>query len=171
MPVERMFPKFLPIMALGALTVLAGCGRSDPAVGDCGPVRERYVLGGQLDETIEHFSTYDLETRYRIYMCSNQGILPHRGLHTLFAEGGEEAANFLARKLEGSNYDLTIYNIVVVFATMQTMRTFDATTDPVLMELIERKVALLEGAHREWADKYLQTIRNGPGSTLPVPAN
>jgi hypothetical protein len=162
--------RFIP--ALSALILMGSCGGeggSDPAVGACVPVRERYLLGGRLGDTIRHFGGYDLETRYRIYICANQGTFPaqHFGLESEFAEGGEDAAHFLAAKLDDATYDLTIYDIVVVFAVMQSMRTYDATTDPALMVLIEQKVSQLEGALRESGEMYLETIRSGPGTPLP----
>jgi hypothetical protein len=142
------------------------CGRNDPALGDCGAVRSHYPAWPD-----ERWRSYDLETQYRIYLCANQGVLPHRGGEALVADGGAPMAHFLATKLDATNYDLTIENIVVVFAVMQTNRTYDATTDPALMSLLERKVASLTGpgdsALHEYAVLYLQTIRAGPGAPLP----
>jgi hypothetical protein len=161
-----------PIVALSLVIFMVSCGGeggSDPAVGACVPIRERYLLGGRFGDTVRHFSEYDLETRYRIYICANQGTFPaqHFGLESEFAEGGEDAARFLAAKLEDATYDLTIYDIVAVFAFMQTRRTYDATTDPALMALIEQKVGHLEGALRESGEMYVETIRGGPGTPLP----
>lgn len=155
---------------LGALVLVTSCLRHDPAVGNCSALRRAYLSEDRLGETLERFDTYDLETRYRIYICAVQSLHPPLALMTVrFAEGGEEAGHFLAHKLELTTYDLTIFDIVVAFAMMQTNRTFDASLDAALMSLIERKVSLLEGSRREWAERYLQTIRSGPGAPLPVP--
>ena len=147
------------------------CVPSNPEISDCGAVRARYLFGGdRFSQTIQQFESFDLETRYRIYICGSQGY-PRRDLADLFAEGGAEAAHFLADKLGETTYRPTIYDIVVVFALMQSMRTFDATSDPAIMTLVERKVSILDGSQREWGERYLQTIRNGPGAPLPVPKN
>ena len=151
---------------LVCMVVAASCGRYDPALGDCNAVRSQYP-----SFPAERWRTYDFETQYRVYMCANQGVHPHRGGETLLAAGGAPMARFLAIKLEATDYDLTIENIITVFAVMQSMRTFDATTDPALMNLLERKVSSLarpeDRSVREWSERYLQTIRAGPGAPLP----
>ncbi|MFO1018809.1 MAG: hypothetical protein U1E03_14530 [Hyphomonadaceae bacterium] len=151
------------------LILIAGisscAGGADPALGDCRAVRAQY----SLDANAWH--AYDFETQYRIYMCANQDVLPHRGGETLLADEGADMAHFLARKLDATNYDLTIHEIVAIFAVMQTRRTFDATADPALMALLDRKVASLtgpgDGAIRESAEHLLKTIQGGPGAPLP----
>ena len=153
--------------ALLLMAMIAGsCGRSDPELGNCSAVRAQY---GQVPG--DEWTHYDLDTQYRIYLCNNQGVHPHKGGGEVLARGGAEMAHFLARKLEATTYDLTIYDIVQVFAAMQTMRTFDATSDPSLMALIERKISPLNRSEdrsiREYAERYLQTIRGGPGTPLP----
>jgi hypothetical protein len=153
--------------AIFFMAVMAtACGRNDPSVGDCGAVRSQYP-----EWPDERWRSYDLETQYRIYICANQGVLPHRGGEALIAAGGAPMAHFLAAKLDATNYDLTIEDIVIVFAVMQTNRTYDATTDPALMALLQRKVASLSGpgdsAVREWSERYLHTIQTGPGAPLP----
>lgn len=150
-----------------AAVFLASCSRPDPAVGNCRAVRNEY-LGARQDETWERFNTYDLETRYRIYICNSQGpVHPGVSFSWNFAQGGEEVAQFLADQLEATNYEATIYDIVVVFAMMQSLSTFDATQDPEMMALLEHKVAQLAGPRRASGERYLQTIRDGPGAQLP----
>jgi hypothetical protein len=156
------------IAALTVLTLVVSCeGRGDPTIGSCSPIRERY-FGDRFDDTFRHFQEFDLETRYRIFICAKRGM-PWPGLEfgIEFAEGGAEVGAFLAGKLQDTTYDLTIYDIVVVFALMQSMQTYDATTDPALMTLIEQKVEQLDGALREYGEEYVETIRGGPGTPLP----
>jgi hypothetical protein len=152
--------------AIVALIFVSGCLRSDPAVGSCDDLL-RGDRGDREREVHQQFNTYPLETRYRLYICGSQAAHAPWGLEVPFAEGGEEAARFLSTKLEETTYDPTILDIVVVFAMMQTMQTFDATTDPHLMQTIEERITLLDGPLRESAELYLQTIRQGPGAPLP----
>jgi hypothetical protein len=146
---------------LAALALVAGCFRRDPAVGDCGALL-RGDRGAREQQVIEEFNTYPLETRYRLYICGSQAAHTPWGLEEPFAEGGEEAARFLERKLEATEYDATISDIIAVFWIMRQRGTFDATSDPALMALLERKVASLDGAMRENGEWYLQGIRDGP---------
>ncbi len=89
---------------------------------------------------------------------------PPWGLAAPFADGGETAARFLARELEATEYDATVLDIIVVFWMMRQRDTFNASSDPALMELLERKVASLHGAMRENGETYLQEIRDGPAA-------
>lgn len=118
--------------------------------------------GEHQGDTYLQFNNYDLETRYRLYICGKQALHAPWGLEVPFARGGEEAARFLEQKLEETEHAATIYDIVVVFTTMRELGTFDASVDPALMNLIEQKIGQLDGALREYGERNLQTIRNGP---------
>lgn len=149
------------VVSLVALTLVASCFRPDPAVGDCGALL-RGDRGERERQVSEEFNSYPLETRYRFYICGRQAAHAPWSLSWEFAEGGEEAARFLQRKLEATEYDLTIHDIVAVFWMMRQRGTFDASSDPALMDLLERKVATLDEVSRAYDERYLQEIRDGP---------
>lgn len=150
------------VVPLFALAVLIGCFRPDPVVGDCDALLRGDRNGEREAQVIRDFNTYPLEARYRLYICGSQNAHPSWGLEWPFAEGGEEAARFLTRKLEATEYDATISDIIVVFWAMRQRGTFDASTDPALMSLIDRKVASLDGALRNYGETYVREIRDGP---------
>lgn len=150
----------LTILLCIDLALVSGCFRPDPAVGDCGALL-RGDRGQRERQVHEQFNSYPLETRYRLYICGSQAAHAPWGLEVPFAEGGEEAARFLERKLEITEYDATIADIVAVFWMMSRLGTFDASNDVTLMQLLERKVETLNGAMRETGEMHLRDIRAG----------
>lgn len=155
------------IAALAALAVVFGCSQSDPAVGDCDALL-RGDRGERESQVHQQFNSYPLETQYRFYICGSQAAHPPWGLERQLAQGGAEAARFLARELNATDYHPTILDIVVAFAAMRDAGTFDATTDPALMALLERKVAQLNAPQdrslRQSAEMCMHTIRSGQHS-------
>jgi len=147
------------VYLIGGLVALGACSSADPAVGSCAPVFENYL---SLPNPQESFPTYPVETQYRMLICGSQAMHPPILLADKFAMEGEAVVSFLAVKLEQTDYEATIRDIVDVFAAMTTYATYDVKSDQELMQLIRTKVALLQGAFREHADAQLTLIE---GST------
>ena len=76
------------IGSLVALTLVFGCFRPDPVVGDCSALL-RGARGERELQVIQQFNTYPLETRYRLYICGSQAAHAPLGLQVPFAQGGE----------------------------------------------------------------------------------
>lgn len=156
------------LVALVALTFASGCLQPDPAVGDCDALL-RGDRGERERQVAQEFNSYPLETRYRLYICGRQAAHAPWALQVPFAEGGEDAARFLEHKLESTDYDATVLDILIAFWTMRQIGSFDASSDPALMQLLEQRVTNLDGAMRESGEKYLQEIRDGSAARTPQP--
>lgn len=133
----------------------------DPAVGDCSHLLQD-IMGNIRATLICSLTTMTWRRATDYTSVASKLCMAPWGLEVPFARGGEEAARFLEQKLEETEHAATIYDIVVVFTTMRELGTFDASVDPALMNLIEQKIGQLDGALREYGERNLQTIRNGP---------
>ncbi|WP_155950980.1 hypothetical protein [Rhodanobacter sp. OR87] len=102
-----------------------------------------------LRERIATFDSYDLGSQYEIFICGNQVIHPPAiYLAESFAKEGAAAVPLLKKKLAQADDDLTVRDIVLVFAGMQRQRSYDVSKDADLVRLIVEK---LNGMHDpEW---------------------
>ena len=122
------------------LIINSGCNYYfdvDPQVHNCQAVRDAYMPA--RPET--PFTSYDLETQYRIYTCANQyGEPPLLGYAKReFASEGEQAARFLEHNLRASNHDKTTRD------------------DDALMQMLDSKIQ--SDSDRRLAEEDLSEIR------------
>jgi hypothetical protein len=147
---------FVAVVLVAALAV-GGCAPNvDPEVRDCPRLFDTYLVRGVQTETIRRFNSLDMETRYRIYICSHQYTHPPLlGLETYFARDVEAAA-FLESKLQQAEHDLTIRDIVDVFVEMSEQNSYDVAGDADLMELLQRKSAQIR--EPQWRNYTMQRL-------------
>lgn len=148
------------LIAFGA-TALASCGhpRADPAVGDCSAIARKYFEDQTLLVTRQQFSSYDLDTQYKIFVCGNQYEIPSFNLQIEFANEGARAVPFLQEKLRQSEVDLTTWDIVGVFSLMSASHQYDVRQDPSVMSLLRDKVRAIHDPNmRSAAQSQLDMI-------------
>ena len=141
------------IVALLFLIGVCGCSRVDPAIRDCGGVREAYL---EFLPSTERFTEYDLEIQYMIFICGSQSQHPPLLFTNAMASEGEVAARFLARKLAESNHDLTTRDILDVYVEMASQGSYDVRGDVALMALLERKVQSMRPS--VWRDRSIEKL-------------
>jgi hypothetical protein len=112
-----------------------------------------------LQQTIDDFTSQNLDMQYTIYLCGNQFMHPPK-LHLAmpFASEGEKAAVFLTQKLEQAD-DLTTRDIILVFAEMTRQNSYDVQGDARLMETLKKRVQSIKDDYwREHANNLLLEI-------------
>ena len=106
------------------------------------------------------FESYDFETQYKIYICGQQcREPPDMGLAIPFARQGGRIVQPLKSKLQSTDNDQIISEIIFVFGVMSASGTYDVAGDKALMsELREKTSAIRDPAWRKMAEKDLQFI-------------
>jgi hypothetical protein len=96
------------------------------------------------------FEKQDFDTQYKIYIYGSQEIEPpDMGLAWVLAKQGGKIVQPLEAKLEAADDDLTIRDIVLVFAAMSQLETYDVAGDkPLMQKLLEKQGAVKDPA---WA--------------------
>ena len=126
------------LLSLGA----AGCwgGRNHVRGYDCSELAKIFFRK-PIKTTIAEFGDYDVEKQYAIYICGNQYMHPPMiHLAEPFASEGEKIVDFLKARLLEADDDLTVRDIVVVFAEMRIQKTYNVAGDGDLMEIMQEKV-------------------------------
>lgn len=114
----------------------------------CGPWLSTFY-GKPLKERITTFESYNLENQYQIFICGNQVVHPPAiYLAEPFAKQGVIVVPLLKLKLENADDDLTVRDIVLVFAEMHRQHSYNVSEDTGLVKLMIEKV---NGMHdSEW---------------------
>ncbi|WP_157798683.1 hypothetical protein [Dyella ginsengisoli] len=138
------------MVIIAASLLVAGCGfaANSHLRNTCDPWLDTFYKK-PLRERIDTFDSYDLGSQYQIFICGNQVIHPPAiYLAESFAKEGGGAVPLLKTKLVQADDDLTVRDIVLVFAEMQRQRSYDVSKDADLVRLIVEKV---NGIHDpEW---------------------
>jgi hypothetical protein len=102
------------------------------------------IYGEKSLQHREHeFSKYDVGKQYAIFICGNQYVHPPMMyLAELLAKEGGKVVAFLKMKLLAVKDDLTVRDLIFVFAEMNRLKTYNVAADHELMNLI---VERLEG--------------------------
>ena len=139
----RLMAMVLLLQALG-ITFLAA---AEPDRRTCQRLARTYFKM-PLRQTITEFTSHTLPEQYAIYICGNQYMHPP-ALHLAapFASEGASAAALLHTKLAVASDDLTIRDIVRVFAEMKRLHSYDVASDRELMSLMERKSKAVSSAY------------------------
>lgn len=146
------------LLSLGA----AGCwgGRNHVRGYDCSELAKTFFRK-PLKATIAEFGDYDVEKQYAIYICGNQYMHPPMiHLAEPFAREGEKVVDFLKARLLETDDDLTVRDIVVVFAEMRIQKTYNVAGDGDLMKIIQEKVSSMKNPDwRRLSEQELNEIR------------
>jgi hypothetical protein len=94
-----------------------------------------------VKDRIETFSRYSFDEQYAIYLYGNQiQHPPALYLADPFAAEGKGVVDALAKRLAGTSDDLTIRDLVIVFAAMNRQKTYDVRGDGRLRKLVTESV-------------------------------
>lgn len=133
---------FAKLALVTATLLVAGCSfAANSRLRDtCDPWLNTFYQKS-LRERIATFDSYDLKNQYQIFICGNQVIHPPAiYLAEPFAKQGAAAVPLLKTKLAQADDDLTIRDIVLVFAEMQRQHSFNVYEGSGLVKLITEKV-------------------------------
>ena len=131
----------------------------------CRGVPKGFVLMSPDKQRVE-FEKYDFDTQYRIFICSQQKVEPPElELATLFASKGTAIIKPLESKLNETNEDRTIRDIVFVFSEMSRQGTYEVASDKSLMdELQEKTNAIRDPTVRFTTEESLHRIQTKSGN-------
>jgi hypothetical protein len=144
-------------VCLGMMLLLFSC--------TCGGVPNSFFLLPNEQRDAE-FQKYDLETQYKIYICGQKREPPMFGLASPLAREGGRIVPLLKMKLEGTDNDLRIRDIVRLFREMNDLGTYNVAGDKSLMEELQSKVGEMKDPDwRKVTEKMLIEIREKPPET------
>lgn len=115
-----------------------------------------------LKEQIASFPRYEFEDQYSIYIYGNQVRHPPAiYLAEPFAQKGESIVKGLSSHLERADDDLTVRDIVLVFAEMNRQGTYSVRKNMPLMQLIVKSVAKMKDlGWKATSEKELAAIKS-----------
>jgi hypothetical protein len=124
-----------------SLIMVFGCGSVQASMPHVCRLWINSFYKKSLKDRISMFNSYDLNSRYNIYVCGNQFVHPPAiYLASTFASKGADIVSFLKEKLLQSDDDLTVRDIILVFAEMTRLNTYAVSKDFSLMNLINKKL-------------------------------
>ncbi len=111
-------------------------------------------------EQVRLFKKYSLDEQYDIFLFGNQVVHPPAiYLARPFAEQGPTIVPFLKAKLESTQNDVTIRDIVMVFSELAELKLYSFSYDSALLVLIDKKVNDMKGIWKETTLKMVSEIR------------
>ena len=134
----------------------------------CGGVSNDFFLMPMEQRDVE-FQKYDIETQYKIYICGQQREPPMLELSSPFAREGGRIVPLLKLKLESTDNDLRIRDIVRLFREMNDLGTYNVAADKSLMEELRSKVSeMKDPAWQKVTENMLLKIREkSPTNSKP----
>jgi len=113
------------------------------------------------NEQIKHFNDYNLDEQYELFIFGNQVVHPPAiYLADLLAEQGPGIIPFLTAKLQATQDEITIRDIMTVFEYMAQRKVYDFTQDTELITLMEQRVNKMDGLWKGTALEMLSNIRS-----------
>ena len=102
-----------------------------------------------FETRITDFTRRELLDQYTIFICGNQFMHPPaQYLAEPFASRGGEIVPFLKEKLAQAQDDLTVRDIVLVFAEMGRQRSYDVSKDVDLIRQMREAAARMK--NQDW---------------------
>jgi len=147
-------------LALMVALISTSCTSSDGVMSDKTPVKLRQVFVAPIDQQLETFPSYDFETQYRLYIYGNQKVEPP-ALYLIrpFAAEGATIVEPLQRRFVMASDEATIRDIVLVFADMKHLGSYDVTGDKALMDMMWQRVGRMKDEFwREFCERELRSL-------------
>jgi hypothetical protein len=143
---------FRPAWKLGTLAVawLAGCtvASGSRETSNCQELATTFFRQ-PFETRITDFTHRELLDQYTIFICGNQFMHPPaQYLAEPFARRGGEIVPFLKEKLAQAQDDLTVRDIVLVFAEMGRQRSYAVSKDIDLIRQMREAAARMK--NQDW---------------------
>jgi len=116
------------------------------------------------EDRLSRLRQYSLEDQYKIYRYGNDKIEPpFTDLAAPIAERGAAAIPFLLGQLNSTADDLTVRDVLFIFQTMASSKSYDVKADQALMALLTSKVSGMNDTNwRQVCLQMLQRFRGNP---------
>jgi hypothetical protein len=110
----------------------------------------KHPLGTRL-ERIKHYSLPD---QYKIYRYAHDKLEPPLlDMADPIAEKGATTIPFLTEQLKTDKDDLAVRDIVYLVEKMRRMKTFDARTDPALIQLLKSRILSMKPSRVQYSSR------------------
>jgi|ERR1700678_4335814 hypothetical protein len=141
-----------PVAFLGCCILIVAC-RSHK-------LEKEFFFNNPPATRVERMKQYSLGDQYRIFRYGSDKFEPPiMGLAKPIAEKGKTVIPFLLEKLRPQPDDITVRDVLTVFETMNTIRSYDVKSDRVVMDALRSSVsAMKDEGWRNVASQKLQRI-------------
>lgn len=150
------------------LMLLSGCtpATEDSSSLDCAALSKTFFSKPTTTQ-INEFGGLNVDSQYAVFICGNQVREPPSiHLATPFAKEGEAVVGFLKAKLAAARGDLTIRDILLVFAEMSRRGTYNVAGDDDLMRVITEAVGKVKDMDwRRTCEQSVREIRHEAGAS------
>ena len=100
---------------------------------------------------MDRLREYSLDDQYRLFRYGNDKFEPPlTGLAKPIAEKGQSVVPFLLMKLNPQADDLTVRDVLLVFETMGSIKSYDVKSDAVVMSTLRSRISTMKDAG--WKD-------------------
>lgn len=139
-------------------TPLFGCGFGESDL--TSSQFDRDFFHQSTDAQAKAFREYDLRTQFELLIVGNQIVHPPAMyLVTEFAKQGSAAIPFLRDRLASTKKEVTVRDVVAILAEMHRLRSYEASNDASLMELVEVRVSGMQGQWKDITQSMVEEIR------------
>ncbi len=115
-----------------------------------------------LANRVERLRSYSLADQYKIFRYGNdRKEPPFMDLAEPIAEKGSIAVPFLLDQLNSDSHYIAVRDMLLIFETMASSKSYDVKSDAVLMRVLSSRVSDMKD--KEWKDicsRMLQRIRD-----------
>ncbi len=138
-----------PLMTVSAVVICFMCCVS---VGSCQrQTLEKEFFAGPASTRIERLRQYSLEDQYRIFRYGNDKLEPPSlGLARPIAERGGAAVPFLLERLNSTPDDMTVRDVLLIFETMSSTKSYEVKSNLPLMNTLRLRVSAIKDSG--WKD-------------------
>jgi len=115
-----------------------------------------------LANRVERLRSYPLADQYKIFRYGmTRKEPPFMDLAEPIAERGATAVPFLLEQLNSDPHDVAVRDILLIFETMATIKSYDVKSDVVLMGVLCSRVSAMKD--KDWKDicsRMLQRVKD-----------
>lgn len=149
-----MIKLFIPIWA-----ALISCGAATTQL------ENDFFFKHPRSDRVERMRQYSLDDQYKIFRYGNDKIEPPVSkLAIPLAERGADIVPFLLEKLKSDTDDLAVKDILLVFRTMQHLKSYDIRANLEVMGALQSRISTMRDRDRQaLCREQLEEIKDAPG--------
>jgi len=127
------------VMSLVCCIVFAGCTNHR--------LEREFFFKNPAATRADRLRQYSLEDQYRLFRYGNDRFEPPlTGLAKPIAERGRSAIPFLLEKLNPQADDITVRDVLSLFETMGSIKSYDVKSDALVVDTLRSRVSTMKDA-------------------------
>ncbi|MBK8183283.1 MAG: hypothetical protein IPK63_10485 [Candidatus Competibacteraceae bacterium] len=136
----------MKIIYLLTISIIFGCASNVEDIENSRLGKDFYRKNIAISDQMKEIKSFSINEQYEIFEFGNRVIYPPASYLALsLAEQGEIIIPFLRDKLENTNDELTIRDIILIFSEMVELKNYEFSKDLRLRKLIRQKVDNMKG--------------------------